>query len=93
MANKDAMARPFDQPPAVSTCGPAPLDANAPLPGEASIAAALGQTKRARNTMSGVEPWRERIARLVGAGVQGSAIHAAFKREHGDTAVTPRWRA
>ena len=59
------------------------LDAGTELPDEATIAAALGQAKRARSTISSVEPWRERIAQWVGADVQGSAIHAALKREYG----------
>ena len=59
------------------------LDVAAELPDEATIAAALGPARRARNTVSSVEPWRERIAQWLGAGVQGSAIYAALKREHG----------
>ncbi len=58
------------------------LDADADVPDDAAIVAALGATQRARSTISSVEPHREVVRRWHEAGVQGRAIHAALKREH-----------
>ena len=61
------------------------LDAGAQVPDDAAIAAALaelGKGQRASSTVSSVEPHRELVKRWLDAGVQGSAIHAALKREH-----------
>jgi len=55
----------------------------ADLPDEASIAAAVGQARRARSSVSSVEPYRLVVQRWIDAGVQGKAIHAALCREHG----------
>jgi hypothetical protein len=38
--------------------------------------------RRARSTVSSVEPHREVVKRWFETGVQGRAIHAALKREH-----------
>lgn len=59
------------------------LSPQAELPDEAAIAAALGPRPRPKNAVSSVEPWREQVTAWVAAGVRGSAIHAALKREHG----------
>jgi transposase len=59
------------------------LDAGRELPDDASIAAALGPARRASSTISSVEPLREVVQHWFDAGVQGRAIHAALKREHG----------
>lgn len=60
------------------------LDAARELPQDEALAAALGARKRvAASTVSSAEPHRAVIERWVGAGVQGRAIHAALKREHG----------
>jgi transposase len=59
------------------------LIAEAPLPEDAVIAAAIGQARRARSTISSVEPFRERVTRWAEQGVSGVAIHAALCREHG----------
>ena len=59
------------------------LDAHAELPDDAAIAAAMAPRKRAASTVSSAEPLREVVQRWFDAGVQGSAIHAALKREHG----------
>lgn len=59
------------------------LAAQAPLPDDATLAAALGAPKRAASTISSVEPLREVVQRWFDAGVQGRAIHAALRREHG----------
>jgi transposase len=59
------------------------LAADAPLPTDSEIAAVLGQARRARSTVSTVEPFRGLVARWVEQGVAGVAIHAALCREHG----------
>jgi transposase len=54
------------------------------LPDDAALAAAIGAGKRvAASTVSSAEPHRAAIERWIAAGVQGRAIHAALKREHG----------
>lgn len=59
------------------------LEAGAALPEDAEIAAALGAARRARSTISSVEPHRAIVERWVAQGVSGVAIHAALKRDHG----------
>jgi transposase len=59
------------------------LATDAPLPEDATIATAIGQARRARSTVSTVEPYRELVARWAERGVNGIAIHAALCREHG----------
>ena len=62
------------------------LDAARELPEDAALGEALGARKRvAASTISSAEPHRAVIERWVAAGVQGRAIHAALKREHGYT--------
>jgi transposase len=61
------------------------LAADAPLPEDATIAAAIGKARRSRSTISTVEPYRDIVARWVERGVNGVAIHAALCREHGYT--------
>lgn len=61
------------------------LDAAVELPDDAAIVMALTPPKRAASTVSSLEPLREVVQRWFDAGVQGSAIHAALKREHGFT--------
>jgi hypothetical protein len=62
------------------------LDAAKELPDDEALAAALGERKRvASSTVSSAEPHRSIIERWIAAGVQGRAIHAALKREHGYT--------
>jgi len=61
------------------------LDAATELPGDAAIAEAMAPRKRAVSTVSSLEPLREIVQRWFDAGVQGSAIHAALRREHGFT--------
>ena len=61
------------------------LDAAIDLPDDAAIVMALTPPKRAASTVSSLEPLREVVQRWFDAGVQGSAIHAALKREHGFT--------
>lgn len=55
------------------------------LPEEAELAALLGQARRARSTLSSVEPWRGQVKAWVEEGVQGTTIHAALLRNHGYT--------
>jgi len=59
------------------------LDPDTPLPEDAAIAAVVGQARRARSTMSTVEPFRDVVAGWAAQGVAGVAIHAALCREHG----------
>src|SRR5688572_20668615 len=59
------------------------LAAQNELPDDASIAAVLGQARRARSTISSAEPHRGQIQRWFEQGVGGIAIHAALRREHG----------
>lgn len=58
------------------------LAADATLP-DAAISAAVGQARRARSTISTVEPYRAQVERWLAEGVGGIAIHAALCREHG----------
>lgn len=59
------------------------LDPAAPPPEDAAIAAAVGQARRARSTVSSVEPFRQLVERWHAEGVGGVAIHAALCRLHG----------
>jgi transposase len=61
------------------------LAPDTPLPEDAAIAAAIGQARRARSTLSTVEPFRAVVARWAEQGVNGVAIHAALCREHAYT--------
>jgi len=55
------------------------------LPDDAAIAGALAGPKRARTTVSGLEPLRAPIATWFAQGISGVVIHAALKRDHGYT--------
>jgi transposase len=59
------------------------LVAATPLPEDSAIAAVLGQARRARSTVSTVEPFRGLVERWAEQDVGGVAIHAALCREHG----------
>jgi transposase len=59
------------------------LEPEAALPDDQVIAEALGTARRARSTISSLEPFREPISRWLGQGVSGVAIHAALRREYG----------
>jgi transposase len=61
------------------------LDAGTELPDDAALAAAMSPRRRAASTVSSVEPLRAVVQRWFDAGVAGSAIHAALRREHGFT--------
>ena len=61
------------------------LEPGAALPEEAVIAAAVGQARRARTTVSSVTPWQPLITAWLEQGVQGKAMHAALCRDHGFT--------
>ena len=54
------------------------LIADAPLPEDAVIAAAIGQARRARSTISSVEPFRERLTHWAEQGVSGVAIRRTW---------------
>jgi len=55
------------------------------LPDDATLASALAAPRRARTTVSSLEPLREQIAAWFAQGVSGVVIHTALKREHGYT--------
>ena len=59
------------------------LELSAALPEDEAIAAVVGAAKRARSTISTVEPYRELVERWAVQKVSGVAIHAALCREHG----------
>jgi transposase len=59
------------------------LAPEAPLPDDATLSAAIGQARRARSTISTVEPYRAQVERWATEGVGGIAIHAALCRDHG----------
>ena len=59
------------------------LAADAALPDDATLSAAVGQARRARSTISSVEPYRAQVERWAAEGVGGIAIHAALCRDHG----------
>jgi transposase len=59
------------------------LDVDTPLPEDSEIAAVIGRARRARSTISTVEPFRALVERWAEQGVGGVAIHAALCREHG----------
>jgi transposase len=59
------------------------LEPASALPEDAEIAQALASAKRASSTISSLEPYRDLITRWVEQRVNGVAIHAALKREHG----------
>ncbi len=61
------------------------LHADAELPDDATVAAAMAPRRRAASTVSSVEPLREVVQHWFDAGVQGRAIHAALRREHAFT--------
>jgi len=61
------------------------LAAEAAMPDDQTIAAALGPGRRAASTVSSVEPLRAVVKHWCDAGVQGRAIHAALRREHAFT--------
>jgi hypothetical protein len=59
------------------------LAPEAALPDDATLSAAMGQARRARSTISTVEPYRAQVERWAAEGVGGIAIHAALCRDHG----------
>jgi hypothetical protein len=59
------------------------LDPASPLPEDSEIAQALGTARRARSTISSLEPHRAVVECWAAQGVSGVAIHAALAREHG----------
>ena len=61
------------------------LDTSTALPEDEAIAQALAAPKRASSTISSLEPFRDLISRWAEQGVNGVAIHAALRRNHGYT--------
>jgi len=58
------------------------LDAQAPLPDDEAVAAALQPPKRASTTVSSLEEHRAKVVSWVEQGVPGTAIHQALQRQH-----------
>ena len=58
------------------------LDAQAPLPDDEAVAAALQPPKRASTTVSSLEEHRAKVASWVEQNVPGTAIHQALQRQH-----------
>lgn len=57
----------------------------APLPDDATLAAAFERPQALpASCVSSLEPWRERIIQWHTQGIQGTTIHAALARDHGD---------
>jgi hypothetical protein len=61
------------------------LDAAAPLPDDHALAAVFAGKPSATPSVSTLEPFRAQIERWIGAGTQGTTIHAALCRNHGYT--------
>lgn len=61
------------------------LDPGTALPDDEAIAAVVGVARRARSTISTVEPYRQIVERFATQGVSGVAIHGLLCREHGYT--------
>jgi len=61
------------------------LDPTTPVPEEATIAEQVKLVKRARSTISTVEPYRALVEQWAGEGVSGVVIHCALQRRHGYT--------
>jgi transposase len=59
------------------------LAPEAALPDDATLSAAIGQARRARSTISSVEPYRAQVEKWAAEDVGGIAIHAALCRDHG----------
>jgi transposase len=60
------------------------LDPAVPLPDDAGLAEVFGRERNLPpRCVSTLEPWREQIARWHAAGIGGTAIHAALRRNHG----------
>jgi transposase len=59
------------------------LEPEVPLPEDAAIAAVVGAARRARSTISTVEPYRSLVERWAAEGVSGVVIHAVLCRDHG----------
>jgi transposase len=61
------------------------LEPEVPLPAEDVIAAAVGTARRSPSTVSSATAWQPLIAAWLDQRVQGKAIHAALRRDHGYT--------
>jgi hypothetical protein len=61
------------------------LQPESALPDDATIAAVLGVARRARSTISSVEPHRALVEHWAAQGVSGVVIHGLLCREHGYT--------
>jgi len=61
------------------------LDPLAPLPEDEAIATAVGQARRARSSVSSVEPFRRLVADWTEQGLSAVVIHGVLCRNHGYT--------
>jgi transposase len=61
------------------------LDPTTPVPEEAVLAESVKAAKRARSTISSVEPHRALVEQWATEGVTGVVIHSALQRRHGYT--------
>jgi hypothetical protein len=61
------------------------LDPEAPLPEDVAIGAVVSAARRARPTISTVEPYRRLVERWAAEGVSGVVIHTVPCRSHGYT--------
>jgi transposase len=61
------------------------LKRDAPLPEDEAIAAAVGQARRARSSVSSVEPFRQLVAEWTEQGLSAVVIHGVLARNHGYT--------
>lgn len=61
------------------------LQADAPLPEDAVLEAAVGSPRRPSTTVSSLESLRPQISDWMEQGVAGTAIHLALQRNHGYT--------
>ncbi len=59
------------------------LSPTAAMPSDAAMTQALELKASLPKAVSSVEAWREQVTTWVNAGIQGTAIHAALKREFG----------
>lgn len=83
IARAGLMGRPKAARLRVLAAGQGWLEPEAPLPEDAAIAAVVGAARRARSTVSSVEPYRGLVERWAASRVSGVVIHAVLCREHG----------
>ena len=83
IARAGLMGRPKAARLRVLAAGQGWLEPEAPLPEDTAIAAVVGAARRARSTVSTVEPYRGLVERWAASRVSGVVIHAVLCRNHG----------